>query len=341
MEIKEYIREFNFWDIVQSRQPKVVVLGGGTGLSVILRGLKKYTNELTAVVSVGDDGGSSGILRSDLGMIPPGDIRNCITALADDESIMQDLFNYRFSEGELSGHSFGNLFLAAMDGISFDFYDAVRRTSDVLQITGRVLPVSLEEMVLIATLENGLVVEGESTIPQVSKRTGAPIHHMRLKNEVRALPETIDAILEAEIIILGPGSLFTSLLPHLLVEGVEEAIKKSRAKKFYIANIMSQPGETHGMTQNDAVTILERHQQLEGHLFQYILVNESEFERQVIETYGKTSSKPMEIGEKKPGYDYVVRDFSSADLSRVRHNADSLAQTIFQIALENPKHKLT
>ncbi len=248
MEIKEYIREFTLKDLVHVRNPKVVAFGGGTGLSVILRGLKKYTNRLTAVVTVGDDGGSSGILREDYGILPPGDIRSCILALADDENVMQSLFNYRFTQGGLEGHNFGNLFLAAMDAISSDFFDAVRRTSDVLQITGKVLPVTLDTMVLMGKLTDGQVVEGESHIPKAAKESGASIERMFLKNPAVALPETLDAIKEADIIIVGPGSLYTSVIPHLLVDGIEEAIEESRAKKFYVGNIMTQPGETTGYT---------------------------------------------------------------------------------------------
>ena len=203
MEIKEYIREFTLKDVVRVRNPRVVAFGGGTGLSVILRGLKKYTNRLTAVVTVGDDGGSSGMLREDLGILPPGDIRNCILALADDENVMQALFNYRFEKGGLKGHSFGNLFLAAMAGITSDFYDAVKRTSDVLQITGRVFPVTLQNMILIGELQNGHIIEGESNIPKAAREQHSPVARITLKDvdQVEALPETLDAIKEADEVI--------------------------------------------------------------------------------------------------------------------------------------------
>ena len=181
MEMKEYIREFTLKDIVKVRNLKVVAIGGGTGLSAILRGLKKYTNRLTAIVTVGDDGGGSGELREDLGILPPGDIRNCILALADDEHVMQELFNYRFPEGRMQNQSFGNIFLAAMSGISHDFFDAIRRTSDVLQIKGQVLPVTLQEMNLMASLKNGTIVEGESAIPKEALKQKSPVRQIFLK----------------------------------------------------------------------------------------------------------------------------------------------------------------
>jgi len=332
MEIKEYIREFTLKDVVRVRNPRVVAFGGGTGLSVILRGLKKYTNRLTAVVTVGDDGGSSGMLREDLGILPPGDIRNCILALADDENVMQALFNYRFEKGGLKGHSFGNLFLAAMAGITSDFYDAVKRTSDVLQITGRVFPVTLQNMILIGELQNGHIIEGESNIPKAAREQHSPVARITLKDgdQVEALPETLDAIKEADIIIFGPGSLYTSLIPHLLVGGVEETILQSRARKFYIGNIMTQPGETIGYTQGDHIRAIEAHQKDHKHrLFDYVVVNESDLGSQVVTRYKKFGSAPVAIGERLPDYRYICDDFAVQDLGRVRHDADLLAKRIF------------
>lgn len=332
MEMKEYIREFTLTDVVSVRNPKVVALGGGTGLSVILRGLKKYTRRLTAVVTVGDDGGSSGMLREDLGILPPGDIRNCILALADDENVMQALFNYRFETGGLEGHNFGNLFLAAMSGISHDFYDAVRRTSDVLQIKGRVLPVTLDNMVLMAELRNGLQVEGESRIPEKSKESGSPIKTIYLKSgKIRPLEETLEAIKEADIIIIGPGSIYTSVIPNLLVEGIEQAIEDNRGKKFYIGNIMTQPGESTGMTHADHIRALENHQQREDRkLFHYAVLNNGVLPKSVSETYQKYGSTKVEMGELDDKYEYIMDDFILTQNGKVRHDADLLARRIFE-----------
>lgn len=332
MDMNEYIREFTLKDIANARNPKVVVLGGGTGLSVILRGLKKYTDKLTAIVTVGDDGGGSGALRENLGILPPGDIRNCILALADDENVMQDLFNYRFTGGSMDGQSFGNLFLAAMNGISQDFYDAVRRTSDVLQIQGEVLPVTLSEMVLMASLGNGDIVEGESKIPQTAIEKDSPIGQIFLKNqEVKPLPETIEAIRNADLLILGPGSLYTSIIPNLLVTDVAQAIFDSRGKRFYIGNIMTQPGETSGYSQEDHIRAIEAHlKRDEGHLFDIVVVNEGTLPRSIEEKYRKSNATMVECGTPVEGYEYIRDDFVVVENGCVRHDADLLARRIFE-----------
>lgn len=334
MEMKEYIREFTLKDIVGARNPKVVAIGGGTGLSVILRGLKKYTNALTAIVTVGDDGGGSGSLREDLGILPPGDIRSCILALADDEHVMQELFNYRFPEGRMQGQSFGNLFLAAMSGISHDFFDAVRRTSDVLQVKGAVLPVTLSEMNLMAVLENGAIVEGESTIPQEVLKQKSPIRQLFLKpRQIMALCETIEAINHADLIIIAPGSLYTSVIPNLLVDGVARAIFDSCAKRFYIGNIMTQPGESGGFSQEDHIRAIIKHlDQDEGRLFDYILANTGQLPVSIEEKYLKSDAATVKLEEEPlAGYSYILDDFVTMEKGYVRHDADLLAQRIFEI----------
>ncbi|WKY46978.1 uridine diphosphate-N-acetylglucosamine-binding protein YvcK [Eubacteriaceae bacterium ES3] len=333
MEMKEYIREFTLKDIVRVRNPRVVAIGGGTGLSVILRGLKKYTDRLSAIVTVGDDGGGSGMLREDLGILPPGDIRSCILALADDENIMQDLFNYRFPEGRMMGQSFGNLFLAAMNGISHDFYDAVRRTSDVLQIKGEVLPVTLSQMTLVAKLQNGAIVEGESAIPDQVIRQNSPINELSLKpQQISPLPETIEAIAEADLIIIGPGSLYTSIIPNLLVSGVARAIFDSRAKRFYIGNLMSQPGETSSFSQEDHVrAILSHLDPDEGRLFDYICANTGRLPVSIKEKYEKCDARTIFLDQEPlPGYTYIYDDFVTMESGYVRHDADLLAKRIFE-----------
>jgi len=332
MDMKEYIREFTLKDIVKVRNPRVVAIGGGTGLSVILRGLKKYTDKLTAIVTVGDDGGGSGMLRENLGILPPGDIRSCILALADDENVMQELFNYRFEGGSMEGQSFGNLFLAAMNGISNDFYDAVRRTSDVLQIKGEVLPVTLSEMVLMASLENGEIIEGESAIPAAALEQNSPIVQLFLKNQsTRPLPETIEAIRNADLIIIGPGSLYTSIIPNLLIKDVARTIFDSRAKRFYIGNIMTQPGETSGYTQEEHIRAIEAHlDQDEGHLFDYVVANKGTLPRSIEEKYNKYDANMVEMGNAIDGYEYILDDYVTMENGYVRHDADLLAKRIFE-----------
>lgn len=332
MDMKEYIREFTLKDIVKVRNPKVVAIGGGTGLSVILRGLKKYTDNLSAIVTVGDDGGGSGKLREELGILPPGDIRSCILALADDENVMQELFNYRFPIGPMAGQSFGNLFLAAMNGISHDFYDAVRRTSDVLQIKGEVLPVTLAQMVLTATLKNGTQVQGESAIPQAALAQHSPISRIAIKpDDIHPLPETIEAIRNADLIVLGPGSLYTSVIPNLLVKDVARAIFDSRAKRFYICNIMTQPGETDGYTQEDHIRAIEAHlDQAEGRLFDYVVANIGQLPSSIAEKYQKCQATAVTVTNPLAQYQYLLDDYVVMENGFVRHDADLLARRIFE-----------
>ena len=242
------------------RGPRIVAIGGGTGLSTMLRGLKNYTRNLTAVVTVADDGGGSGMLRRDMGMPPPGDIRHCMESLANVEPIMQRLLTYRFTEGALAGQSFGNLILAALNGVTGSFEEAVSQMSQVLAITGRVIPVTSADVQLEAVFENGTRVVGESKIYDFKKQQDCRIHHVALIPErPRALPSALEAIREADLILLGPGSLYTSVIPNLLVEGVPEAIAQSDALKIYVCNIMTQDGETEGYTAGDHLEALMNH----------------------------------------------------------------------------------
>lgn len=237
--------------------PKIVAIGGGTGLSMLLKGIKNITNNITAVVTVGDDGGSSGRLRSELGVLPPGDIRNCIAALAKDEDLVTKLFQYRFKTGEgLEGHSFGNLFLSALCAITGDMVRAVKESSNVLSIRGVVLPSTLDDMKLIATMEDGRVIYGESNIPEAHGKIRKIFTNPQ---RCTALPEVISAIREADLIILGPGSLYTSVIPNLLIEGISKEIINSTAKKIYVCNIMTQPGETDGYAVSDHIRALFNH----------------------------------------------------------------------------------
>lgn len=232
----------------------IVAIGGGTGLSTLLRGLKRRTRNLTAIVTVSDDGGSSGRLQKELGVLPPGDIRNCLVALADDEALVTDLFRYRFAEGQgLSGHSFGNLFLAAMTGITGNFDKAVKESSRVLNIVGRVLPATLSVVRLCAEFDDGRIIEGESNIPKAKGRIKRVFFDPDL---VVPLEETLEAIAAADAIVLGPGSLYTSILPNLLIDRIANAVARARGVKIYVCNVMTQPGETESMSAADHVQAL-------------------------------------------------------------------------------------
>jgi len=258
------------------RGPKVVVIGGGTGLANLLKGLKKYTNRITAIVTVGDDGGSSGRLRQELGVLPPGDIRNCITALAEEEKLVTQLFHYRFKSGQgLEGHSFGNLFLTAIYAITNgDMLEAVRVASRVLNSCGQVLPSTLTSITLVAEMVDGRTVQGESQISndggQVSRISSTPV--------AQAVPEAIRAIAEADLIVLGPGSLYTSVIPNLLIKGIPEAITQAKAKKLYVCNVMTQPGETINYSVADHIEAISSHAETEPamtkKLLQAVLVND-------------------------------------------------------------------
>ena len=249
---------------VLSKGKKIVVIGGGTGLSVLLRGMKQLTSNISAVVTVADDGGGSGKLREDLGMLPPGDIRSCLLALAEMEPTMEDLLQYRFTEGVLKGQSFGNLFVASMNGISDSFEEAVKKMGEVLAVKGRVYPVTLDDITLYAQLKNGKVIKGESKIPTKSLEENSPIDFVfvRPKKPI-ALPEVISAIEAADAIVLGPGSLYTSIIPNLLIHTVTDRINQSKAVKIYLPNLMTQPGETDHFTVYDHVAALFKNTGLE------------------------------------------------------------------------------
>jgi uncharacterized cofD-like protein len=241
----------------QERGPRIVTVGGGTGLSSLLRGLKQYTTNLTAIVTVADDGGSSGRLRRDLKVLPPGDFRQCIAAMADAEPLMTELFQYRFGEGgELSGHSFGNLFIVAMSRITGNFERALKESSRVLAVRGQIVPSTLEDVTLCAELDDASTVEGESKIPHGQ----APISRVYLRpGDAQAYPEAMQAIAQADMIVIGPGSLYTSIMPNLLVDGIAHSIKASRALKVYVCNVATQPGETDGYDVSQHIKALHDH----------------------------------------------------------------------------------
>lgn len=312
--------------------PKVVCIGGGTGLSTMLRGLKLFTSDITAIVTVADDGGGSGVLRSELSMPPPGDIRNCLLALSNAEPTMEKLLNYRFSSGTLKGQSFGNLFLAAMYGISSSFDEAVSKTADVLAITGRVLPVTNENIWLSARFADGSWVFGESNIYQAKLNKGCRITSVSLMpKHPAALFESVRAIEEADILILGPGSLYTSIIPNLLVDGITDAICRCCGVKIYVCNLMTQPGETEYYTASDHVLALFSHSGCK--LFDTCVVNSFPPPPALAEKYSFEGAKEVRCDAdalKKLGVEVVRAPIATAD-RHFRHNPAALASTIFQI----------
>lgn len=312
---------------------KIVVVGGGTGLSTMLRGLKNYTDNITAVVTVADDGGGSGVLRDDLGILPPGDIRNCILALAETEPLMEKLLSYRFSEGYLSGQSFGNLFLAAMHGICGNFEEAVKNVSDVLKVRGTVLPVTLEDVHINAHLCDGSVIRGECNIPKGIKVGSKRIERIELVPENAViLPDAEKAIKEADLIILGPGSVYTSVIPNLIVKGVTEAILKSPAKVVYVCNIMTQPGESDEMSAFDHVRAIFNHSC--ENIIDFCIVNMQGISDEMTANYKLENSAPVYVDEDKfaeTDIKLIKGNFISVkDNKYVRHNYDELAKTIFE-----------
>ena len=315
--------------------PKIVAIGGGTGLSTMLRGLKNHTKNLTAIVTVADDGGSSGMLRQDLGMPPPGDIRHCMEALANAEPLMQQLLTYRFPQGSgnLTGQSFGNLILAALNGISGSFDEAVSKMSQVLAITGRVLPVTNANVVLEAAFENGARVQGESKISDFKKAQDCRIQGVRLLPEhPPALPEAIRAIGEADLILLGPGSLYTSVIPNLLVDGISEAVCSSKALKIYICNIMTQDGETEGMTASDHVKALLRHSG--PGLVDLCLCNSAPVRPGLVERYKVEDAAPIVVDKEAIealGVEVVTRPLASETLDYARHSFARLAAAVMEL----------
>ncbi|MEY8402732.1 gluconeogenesis factor YvcK family protein [Oscillospiraceae bacterium 44-34] len=315
------------------RGPKIVAIGGGTGLSTMLRGLKKYTKNLTAVVTVADDGGGSGMLRQDLGMPPPGDIRHCMEALANTEPVMEKLLTYRFTEGTLAGQSFGNLILAALNGITGSFEEAVTEMSHVLAITGRVIPVTSADVQLEAVFENGARVTGESQIAAFKKEQDCRIHHVGLiPDHPKATPAALEAIGEADLILLGPGSLYTSVIPNLLVEGVARAVAQSDAPKLYICNIMTQDGETEGYTAADHLEALLVHGT--PGLLDLCLANTAPVDPGLLEKYREEDAVPLTVDRERVarlGLELVERPVASERGSYARHDPDKLAEAVLEI----------
>ncbi len=327
-----------------NRGPKIVAIGGGTGLSTMLKGIKKITNNITAIVTVGDDGGSSGKLREELGVLPPGDIRSCLSALADDEDLVTKLFQYRFKDcAGLSGHSFGNLFITAMCAITGNMVKAVQESSKVLSIRGRVLPSTLDDMRLVAEMEDGSIIKGESNIPESGKKI------KRLFTEpdnCKPLEDAIHAIHDADLIILGPGSLYTSVIPNLLINDISKAVSESKAKKIYVCNIMTQPGETDGFKVSDHLKTLISHAKYEK-ITDAVLVN-TKLPEELIAPYKDAGSVPVEVDYdeiNRMGIEIVQKNliedkrFEDGHSSFVRHSPGRLARIIYYWYRKKEKEK--
>jgi uncharacterized cofD-like protein len=329
-----------------TRGPKIVVIGGGTGLSTLLRGLKLYSNHLTAIVTVADNGGSSGMLREDLGILPPGDIRNCILALADTEPLMADLLDFRFQEGRLQGQSFGNLFIAAMNAISGNFFDAVRNVSKVLAVKGQVLPVSLHNINILAQLDNGETIFGETNIGSRLNAAQADIERITMEPaDAKPLPEAIDALKCADLIIIGPGSLYTSIIPHLLFPEITQAILGSQATKIYVCNIMTQPAETYHYTATQHVEAILRHAgrtNAEG-LIDYCIVNNQWIEDSLIQRYRLESAVPVDVDQASLsalGLMVIAAPLACVTNGVIRHDHTVLARTALRLMQGKPMSRI-
>jgi uncharacterized cofD-like protein len=333
--------------ILRSKPVRIVAVGGGTGLSTVLRGLKQYVarrgegaggepiRDLAAVVTVTDDGGSSGRLRREYSILPPGDIRSCMVALSTDEALLSRLFQYRFPAGRgLRGHSFGNLFLTALSHVTGDFTEAVRLSGEVLAIRGRIFPSTTQNVALEAVMEDGSVVAGETRIAHARKR----IRRVRLvPRRVRPLPEVLQAIRRADLILLGPGSLFTSVIPNLLVEGVAEAIGKSPAACVYIANLMTQPGETQGYSVADHIRTI--HQHTRDKLIDWVVLNHQPVSPGVTRRYRAEGAEPVrvDLAELQRMGLRCVFDNLLEEHGVVRHNSKQLARLLLEEFVSGPR----
>lgn len=316
--------------MAEPKQPKIVIIGGGTGLSVLLRGLKFQPVDITAIVTVADDGGSSGRLRNEMDIPPPGDIRNVLAALSDVEPLIEDLFQHRFAGGNgLSGHSLGNLILAAMTTITGDFVHAIGEMSKVLKVRGKVLPAANKSVVLHAEMEDGSVVSGESKIPYSGKR----IKRVFLTpDDIEPLFETLNAIRQADLLIIGPGSLYTSILPNLLVPKIGEEVKKAKAKKIYICNVMTQAGETLDFTASDHVQALYDHMGLS--FIDTILVNDEEVPEHIKEIYAKELAKPVYYDTERlsaMGLSIIHDKIISYEDGVIRHDTTKVASLLYDL----------
>lgn len=322
----------------QHGQPRIVIIGGGTGLPVLLRGLKQHPVDITAIVTVADDGGSSGRLRDDLHIPPPGDIRNVLAALSDVEPLIEEMFQHRFkTSNELSGHSLGNLILAAMTSITGDFVHAIQEMSKVLNVHGKVLPAANTSVVLHAEMEDGSIISGESKIPFSGKK----INRVFLTpHNIRPLPETVQAIRQADLIIIGPGSLYTSILPNLLVPKLGKEVCRSSAKKVYICNLMTQAGETFGYTASDHVKAIHDH--LGSACINTILVHNQEIPMDIQLRYNQELAHPVQYDLEKlheMALEVVHSDIAELENGALRHDPKKVAEILYKLLLNETKRR--
>lgn len=316
---------------------KVTIIGGGTGLAVLSRGLKKYPVDISAIVSVADDGGSTGIIRDQIDMPAPGDIRNVMSALSEVESKLEQLFTFRFKQGEISGHSLGNLMLAAMYDMTGDFATAVSELSKILNVKGTVIPSTNVSPKLAARMYDNSIIIGESYIPKIKKE----IKEMYLvPTNIDATPAAVQAILDADIIVLGPGSLYTSIIPNLLPKGIAEAMVQSKGIKVYVANLLEQPGETMGMSAYDHLYAIEKH--IKAHVVDYIILNERDVYEEMADTYKSRGVQIIKSERERleaHGLKVITHDeLIIVDEERVvRHNNAMLAEIIYDIVIDESR----
>lgn len=322
----------------------IVTIGGGTGSFTLLSALKKYVNNITAIVNMADDGGSTGKLRDELGVLPPGDIRQCLVALSDDTSVVRELFNYRFGEGDLSGHSFGNLFLTALEKTTGDFGRAVETASDVLNVRGRVVPVTLDEITLVYTSPEGERVEGEFQVAEADLTAAQGKPELSLSPAGKINPAAAHAIKQADMVVICPGNLYGSIAPALLVNGVKDALQNTHATVVYVCNLVTKPGQTSGMTVADYADEIERFAG-EG-VLDYVLYNTEKPSKELLERYAKEKELPVDYDEtvlkekhyKAKGGNFVSQAIHSQDpndkaiqRTLIRHDADKIARQLMKI----------
>lgn len=321
---------------MKKKRIRIVVIGGGTGLSTILRGLKQHPFDLTAIVTVADDGGSSGRLRDDYDIPPPGDVRNVIAALSDVEPLVEQMFQYRFSQSnDLGGHSLGNLMLTALTEITGDFNHAIAEMSKVLNVHGKVIPAANKKVTLHAELTDGTTIIGESKIPSGH----APIKRVFLKpSNLKPLPAAVHAIERADFILIGPGSLYTSIIPNLLVKGIGQALLRSKGEKIYIANLMTQQGETIHYTASQHIEAIHAHV---GEAFiESVLINEKELPSSIYDNYLEENAEPVKFDVEKlqdMGINIIPKEIALIHNGTVRHDAKNLADWLCEYTKQKNK----